>query len=76
MQLKDRMDQTHGTWDEVSRNAKRAGRVKNDLRERDERELERTGQPLSIYEPFLGEGTWPFLHDNTIYRGIGLVSYE
>ena len=74
MQLKDRIDQSHGTWEEVYRSAKRADRTKNDLHERDEGELERTGQPLCIYEPYLGEGTWPFLHHRSLYRGIGLVS--
>ncbi|KAK4788389.1 hypothetical protein SAY86_019708 [Trapa natans] len=71
-ELKDRTEQSHGTWEDVYRSAKKSDRTKNDLRERDERELERTGQPLCIYEPFLGEGTWPFLHASSLYRGIGL----
>ncbi|KAL5989279.1 hypothetical protein ACLOJK_010169 [Asimina triloba] len=71
-ELKGRTDQPHGTWDDVYRNAKRADRTKNELHERDDRELERTGQPLCIYEPFHGEGTWPFLHRTSLYRGIGL----
>ncbi|PON49606.1 Glycosyl transferase [Parasponia andersonii] len=71
-ELKDRGDQSHGTWEEVYRNAKRADRTKNDLHERDDGELERTGQPLCIYEPFFGEGAWPFLHRTSLYRGIGL----
>ena len=74
MQLKERSDQPHGTWEEVYRNVKRVDRMKNELHERDEKELERTGQPLCIYEPFSGEGTWPFLHQSSLYRGIGLVS--
>ncbi|XP_022757484.1 uncharacterized protein LOC111304797 [Durio zibethinus] len=71
-ELKDRTDQPRGTWEDIYRNAKRADRARNDLHERDERELERTGQPLCIYEPYFGEGTWPFLHRNSLYRGIGL----
>ncbi|KAK6920052.1 Glycosyl transferase, family 1, partial [Dillenia turbinata] len=71
-ELKDRTDQAHGTWEDVYRNAKRADRSRNDLHERDDGELERTGQPLCIYEPFYGEGTWPFLHRKALYRGIGL----
>ncbi|XP_021887787.1 uncharacterized protein LOC110807078 isoform X1 [Carica papaya] len=71
-ELRDRSDQPHGTWEEVYRNAKRADRLKNDLHERDEGELERTGQPLCIYEPYFGEGAWSFLHRNSLYRGIGL----
>lgn len=74
MQLKDRIEQSHGTWEEVYRSAKKADRLKHDLHERDEGELERTGQPLTIYEPYFGVGTWPFLHDRSLYRGIGLVS--
>ncbi|KAJ9171458.1 hypothetical protein P3X46_014825 [Hevea brasiliensis] len=71
-ELKDRSDQPHGTWEEVYRGAKRADRSRNDLRERDEGELERTGQPLCIYEPYFGEGTWSFLHLSSLYRGVGL----
>ncbi|KAI4364708.1 hypothetical protein MLD38_020764 [Melastoma candidum] len=71
-ELKDRSDQPHGTWEDVYKSAKKADRTKNELHEREERELERTGQPLCIYEPFLGEGIWPFLHVSSLYRGIGL----
>ncbi|KAF3971901.1 hypothetical protein CMV_004545 [Castanea mollissima] len=71
-ELKDRSDQSHGTWEEVYRSAKKADRSKQELHERDEGELERTGQPLSIYEPYFGEGTWPFLHLSSLYHGIGL----
>ncbi|KAL5718774.1 hypothetical protein ACHQM5_011641 [Ranunculus cassubicifolius] len=71
-ELKDRTDQSHGTWEEVYRNAKRVDRGRNSLHERDDRELERTGQPLCIYEPYFGQGAWPFLHRKALYRGIGL----
>lgn len=75
-QLKDRTDQPRGTWEEVYRSAKKADRTKNDLHERDDGELERTGQPLCIYEPYYGEGTWSFLHLTSLYRGIGLVGHS
>ncbi|EYU32192.1 hypothetical protein ABFS82_02G169700 [Erythranthe guttata] len=68
-ELKDRSDQNRKIWDEVYRNARRVDRS---LHERDEGELERTGQPLCIYEPYFGEGTWPFLHRTSLYRGIAL----
>ncbi|KAK3024254.1 hypothetical protein RJ639_043630 [Escallonia herrerae] len=71
-ELKGRSDQARGTWEEVYRSAKKADRSRNDLHERDEGELERTGQPLCIYEPYFGEGTWPFLHRTSLYRGLGL----
>lgn len=76
MQL-DRDDQPHETWDEIYKYVKKAERLKNELiqlNERDHRELERTGQPLCIYEPYFGEATWPFLHQTSLYRGISLVS--
>ncbi|XP_020573840.1 uncharacterized protein LOC110020175 [Phalaenopsis equestris] len=73
-ELKNRADQPHATWEEVYRSAKRADRAKNELHETDEKELERTGQPLCIYEPYFEEGTWFFLHNSSLYRGIGLSS--
>ncbi|CAN7022958.1 unnamed protein product [Brassica oleracea var. botrytis] len=71
-ELKGRALQYQGTWEEVYKSAKRADRSKNDLHERDEGELERTGQPLCIYEPYFGEGTWSFLHEYPLYRGVGM----
>ncbi|CAK9153640.1 unnamed protein product, partial [Ilex paraguariensis] len=71
-ELKDRTEQPRGTWEDVYKSAKRADRSKNDLHERDDGELERTGQPLCIYEPYFGEGTWPFLQRRSLYRGLGL----
>ncbi|MED6112412.1 hypothetical protein PIB30_061490 [Stylosanthes scabra] len=71
-ELKDRMEQSHGTWEDVYKTAKKADRLKNDLHEREDGELERTGQPLCIYEPYFGEGSWPFLHKKSLYRGVGL----
>uniref|UniRef100_M4C9S0 Glycosyl transferase family 1 domain-containing protein n=1 Tax=Brassica campestris TaxID=3711 RepID=M4C9S0_BRACM len=71
-ELKGRALQYHGTWEDVYKNAKRADRSKNDLHERDEGELLRTGQPLCIYEPYFGEGTWSFLHQYPLYRGVGM----
>ncbi|KAE9605364.1 hypothetical protein Lal_00024805 [Lupinus albus] len=71
-ELKDRTDHSYGTWEDVYRNAKKVDRLKNDLHEKDDGELERTGQPLCIYEPYYGEGSWPFLHQRSLYRGVGL----
>ncbi|CAA0838943.1 glycosyl transferase family 1 protein [Striga hermonthica] len=68
-ELKDRTDQPRATWDDVYRNARRADRS---LHEIDDEELERTGQPLCIYEPYFGVGAWPFLHHTSLYRGLGL----
>ncbi|XP_024988831.1 uncharacterized protein LOC112523447 [Cynara cardunculus var. scolymus] len=71
-ELRDRSEQPRGTWEDVYRSAKKADRYKNDLHERDDGELERTGQPLCIYEPYFGQGAWPFLHRGPLYRGLGL----
>ncbi|KAH9625223.1 hypothetical protein KSS87_019919 [Heliosperma pusillum] len=73
-ELKDRSDQPRGTWESVYKSSKRADRSKNDLHERDDGELERTGQPLCVYEPYFGEGSWPFLHHKSLYRGVGLTT--
>nr|GMC89454.1 Phosphatidyl-myo-inositol mannosyltransferase [Ipomoea batatas] len=61
-----------GTWEEISKLLKKAERFRKDLHEREYGELERKGQPLCIYEPYYGEGTWPFLHNSSLYRGLGL----
>ncbi|KAK1425246.1 hypothetical protein QVD17_20594 [Tagetes erecta] len=71
-ELRDRSEQPRGTWEDVYRSSKKAGRNRNDLHERDDGELERTGQPLCIYEPYFGQGAWPFLHHGPLYRGLGL----
>ncbi|KAJ9563366.1 hypothetical protein OSB04_008526 [Centaurea solstitialis] len=71
-ELRDRSEQPRGTWEDVYRSAKKADRNRNDLHERDDGELERTGQPLCIYEPYFGQGAWPFLHRGPLYRGLGL----
>ncbi|KAI7740103.1 hypothetical protein M8C21_010321 [Ambrosia artemisiifolia] len=71
-EVRDRSEQPRGRWEDVYRSAKRAERSKNALHERDDGELERTGQPLCIYEPYFGQGAWPFLHQGSLYRGLGL----
>ncbi|KAH9310555.1 hypothetical protein KI387_025590 [Taxus chinensis] len=71
-ELEDRRERIKRTWEDVYRSAKRAERTKSELHERDDGELERTGQLLCIYEPYHGQGAWPFLHHRALYRGIGL----
>ncbi|KAI5075198.1 hypothetical protein GOP47_0009865 [Adiantum capillus-veneris] len=76
-QLKERNELLHGTWEEVYRSVKRAENTKNDLHEREDGELERTGQPICIYEPYIGAGTWPLLGEKSIlYRGISLIAKQ
>lgn len=69
------MEKDIGVWDEIYRTARKAEKLKFETNERDEGELERTGQPVCIYEIYNGAGGWPFLHHGSLYRGLSLVSY-
>lgn len=71
-EIDERVEKPLLTWDEVYRNARKSERMKPEGNERDEGELERTGQPVCIYEIYRGEGAWPFLHHGSLYRGITL----
>jgi hypothetical protein len=62
-------------WEEIYRNARKSEKLKFEVNERDEGELERTGEPLCIYEIYNGAGAWPFLHHGSLYRGLSLVSF-
>lgn len=68
------MERNYGVWDEIYRNARKSEKLKFELNERDEGELERTGQPVCIYEIYSGSAAWPFLHHGSLYRGLSLVS--
>ncbi|KAG6763474.1 hypothetical protein POTOM_030891 [Populus tomentosa] len=71
-ELKERMDKSHGPWDEIYRDARKSEKLKFEANERDEGELERTGQPVCIYEIYDGAGAWPFLNHGSLYRGLSL----
>ncbi|KAK3015816.1 hypothetical protein RJ639_007556 [Escallonia herrerae] len=71
-EIEERMEKNYGIWDELYHNARKAEKVKFETNERDEGELERTGQPLCIYEIYNGAGAWPFLHHGSLYRGLSL----
>ncbi|XP_076932059.1 uncharacterized protein LOC143597437 [Bidens hawaiensis] len=71
-EIEGRTDKSYGVWEELYRNAKRADKLKFEANERDEGELERTGQPVCIYEVYNGAGAWPFLHHGALYRGLSL----
>nr|CAB3495338.1 unnamed protein product [Digitaria exilis] len=73
--IDERVERPLLSWDEVYRNARKSERLKPEGNERDEGELERTGQPVCIYEIYSGEGAWPFLHHGSLYRGVTLVTY-
>ncbi|KAI7730055.1 hypothetical protein M8C21_020006 [Ambrosia artemisiifolia] len=71
-EIEGRTDKSYGVWEELYRDAKRADKLKFESNERDEGELERTGQPVCIYEVYNGAGAWPFLHHGSLYRGLSL----
>lgn len=71
-EIDERMEKDIGNWDEIYRNARKAEKLKFETNERDEGELERTGQPLCIYEIYSGAGAWQFLHHGSLYRGLNL----
>ncbi|MED6108875.1 hypothetical protein PIB30_028338 [Stylosanthes scabra] len=71
-EIEERMEKDVGVWDEIYRNARKSEKLKFEANERDEGELERTGQPVCIYEIYNGAGGWPFLHHGSLYRGLSL----
>ncbi|XP_059666007.1 uncharacterized protein LOC132311881 isoform X2 [Cornus florida] len=71
-EIDERMERDTGVWDDLYRSARKAEKLKFEVNERDEGELERTGQPLCIYEIYNGAGAWPFLHHGSLYRGLSL----
>jgi hypothetical protein len=72
-ELSERIEQPQSSWEDVTKFVRKAEVHIDDLRERDEGELVRSGQPLCIYEPYHGSGAWPFLHrEIPLYRGISL----
>ncbi|GAV64719.1 Glycos_transf_1 domain-containing protein [Cephalotus follicularis] len=71
-ELEGRTERNSGVWDDIYRNARKAEKLKFEANERDEGELERTGQPVCIYEIYSGSGAWPFLHHGSLYRGLSL----
>lgn len=71
-EIEERMEKEIGDWDELYRNARKSEKLKFEMNERDEGELERTGQPLCIYEIYHGAGAWQFLHHGSLYRGLSL----
>ncbi|PKA48054.1 hypothetical protein AXF42_Ash015817 [Apostasia shenzhenica] len=71
-ELAERMERNLGSWEDVYRNAKKSEKLRFEMNERDEGELERTGQSLCIYEIYGGQGAWDFLHHGSLYRGITL----
>ncbi|KAL5800388.1 hypothetical protein ACOSQ4_033272 [Xanthoceras sorbifolium] len=71
-ELEERMESDSGVWDDIYRNARKSHKFKFEDNERDEGELERTGQSVCIYEIYSGAGAWPFLHHGSLYRGLTL----
>ncbi|PIN10038.1 hypothetical protein CDL12_17373 [Handroanthus impetiginosus] len=71
-EMEERMEKQIGEWDDIYRNARKSEKLRFETNERDEGELERTGQAVCIYEIYNGAGGWPFLHHGSLYRGLSL----
>ncbi|XP_057789411.1 uncharacterized protein LOC131006247 isoform X2 [Salvia miltiorrhiza] len=71
-EVDERLEKDIGEWDEIYRNARKSEKLRFETNLRDEGELERTGQPICIYEIYNGAGGWPFLHHGSLYRGLSL----
>ncbi|XP_014514488.1 uncharacterized protein LOC106772541 isoform X2 [Vigna radiata var. radiata] len=71
-EVEERMEKDVGVWDNIYRNARKSEKLKFEVNERDVGELERTGQPVCIYEIYNGAGVWPLLHHGSLYRGLSL----
>ncbi|KAA8539217.1 hypothetical protein F0562_025909 [Nyssa sinensis] len=71
-EIDERMERETGVWDDIYRIARKVEKLKFEANEMDEGELERTGQPLCIYEIYNGAGAWSFLHHGSLYRGLSL----
>ncbi|KAE8713879.1 hypothetical protein F3Y22_tig00110204pilonHSYRG00165 [Hibiscus syriacus] len=71
-EINERTERDLGVWDEIYRNARKSEKLRFEANERDEGELERTGQHVCIYEIYSGAGAWPFLHHGSLYRGLSL----
>ncbi|KAK6775254.1 hypothetical protein RDI58_026255 [Solanum bulbocastanum] len=71
-EIEERMEKDIGKWDDIYRNARKSEKLRFETNERDEGELERTGQPICIYEVYDGTGAWSFLHHGSLYRGLSL----
>lgn len=73
-ELEERTERSFVMWDDIYRNARKAEKLRFEGNERDEGELERTGQQLCIYEIYSGSGAWSFLHHGSLYRGLSLTT--
>ncbi|XP_039022227.1 uncharacterized protein LOC120154598 isoform X2 [Hibiscus syriacus] len=71
-EINERTERDLGVWDEIYRNARKSEKLRFEVNERDEGELERTSQTVCIYEIYSGAGAWPFLHHGSLYRGLSL----
>ena len=55
------MEKGSGIWDDIYHNARKAEKLKFEVNEKDEGELERTSQVLCIYEIYNGAAAWSFV---------------
>lgn len=74
LQIDERTEKDPGVWDVIYRNARKSEKLRFEVNERDDGELQRTGRRICIYEAYSGAGAWPLLHHGSLYRGLSLVS--
>lgn len=75
-QLAERAERPSESWEDIYSKVRKASKMKFGDDERDDEELEKVGQYVSIYEIYSGAGAWPFLHHGALYRAVSLVSFS
>ncbi|CAA6655560.1 unnamed protein product [Spirodela intermedia] len=71
-ELAERTERPSESWEDVYSKSRKASKIKFGDDERDDEELEKVGQYVSIYEIYSGAGAWPFLHHSALYRAVSL----
>ncbi|CAA7390860.1 unnamed protein product [Spirodela intermedia] len=71
-ELAERTERPSESWEDVYSKSRKASKRKFGDDERDDEELEKVGQYVSIYEIYGGAGAWPFLHHSALYRAVSL----
>ena len=75
MQLADRTERPLESWEGVYSRTRKVSKMKLGEDEREDEELEKVGQLVTVYEIYSGAGAWPFLHHGVLYRAVSLVSF-
>ncbi|XP_078427551.1 uncharacterized protein LOC144700044 [Wolffia australiana] len=71
-ELLDRTERPWESWEDVYSRTRKVSKMKVGNDEREDEELEKVGQHVTIYEIYSGAGAWPFLHHGVLYRSVSL----